>query len=255
MKQLLSVILSILFAGAVFLGIASCTHAHPDAKKERSDRQSCIPPEAAAEEDAGKTGPTDQVNTPVKQIWLTFDDGPTDSTTPKILDILKRENVKATFFVIGRQITKREKILRREADEGHTIGIHTYTHEYKKIYASADALLKDITLCKEAIRSVLPDFKTDLYRFPGGSFNVNKKLIAAVGNAGYRHFDWNASAEDAVDPNTPASVLYQNVLASARDKNNVILLMHDGVGYRETIQCLPDVIDYFRECGYIFSTL
>ena len=99
-----------------------------------------------------------------KRIWLTFDDGPTDSTTPKILDILENENVKATFFVVGRQIAGREKILLREAGEGHAIGIHTYTHEYNKIYASADALRKDIDLCSKAIRSVLPDFNTDLRR-------------------------------------------------------------------------------------------
>ena len=190
-----------------------------------------------------------------KRIWLTFDDGPTDSTTPKILDILENENVKATFFVVGRQIAGREKILLREAGEGHAIGIHTYTHEYNKIYASADALRKDIDLCSKAIRSVLPDFNSDLYRFPGGSYNVKHELIAAVENAGYRHFDWNASAEDAVSPNTPASVLYQNVLDSAGSKSEVILLMHDGVGYKETIKCLPSVIKHFREKGFAFCTL
>ena len=156
--------------------------------------------------------------------------------------------------MIGSQITGREKILRREADGGHTIGIHTYSHEYKKIYASADALRKDIALCSEAIRSVLPDFCTDIYRFPGGSFNVKKELIAAVEQAGYRHYDWNASAEDAVSPNAPADELYRNVLASAGEKSDVILLMHDGVGYKGTVQCLPSVIGYFRKKGYLFCT-
>ena len=80
-------------------------------------------------------------------------------------------------------------------------------------------------------------------------------MVAAVENAGYRHYDWNASAEDAVRPDTPASVLYQNVLDSAASKNEVILLMHDGVGYKETIRCLPSVIKHFREKGFAFCTL
>ena len=244
MKFFFSLLLSILLACCLFPGCAQTK-----AEKDRDAAPDL--PETAEEISAD---PPDDGGTE-KRIWLTFDDGPTDSTTPKILDILENENVKATFFVFGRQIAGREKILLREAGEGHAIGIHTYTHEYNKIYASADALRKDIDLCSKAIRSVLPDFNSDLYRFPGGSYNVKHELIAAVENAGYRHFDWNASAEDAVSPNTPASVLYQNVLDSAGSKSEVILLMHDGVGYKETIKCLPSVIKHFREKGFAFCTL
>ena len=190
-----------------------------------------------------------------KRVAISFDAAWGNEDTQQLIDILAKHNVKATFFVVGRQIAGREKILLREAGEGHAIGIHTYTHEYNKIYASADALRKDIDLCSKAIRSVLPDFNTDLYRFPGGSYNVKKELVQVVEKAGYRHYDWNCSAEDAVSPNTPASVLYQNVLDSAGSKNEVILLMHDGVGYKETIKCLPSVIKHFREKGFAFCTL
>ena len=244
MKFFFSLLLSILLACCLFPGCAQT-------KAEKGRNAAPDLPETAEEISAD---PPDDGGTE-KRIWLTFDDGPTDSTTPKILDILENENVKATFFVVGRQIAGREKILLREAGEGHAIGIHTYTHEYNKIYASADALRKDIDLCSKAIRSVLPDFNTDLYRFPGGSYNVKKELVDAVEKAGYRHYDWNCSAEDAVSPNTPASVLYQNVLDSAGSKNEVILLMHDGVGYKETIKCLPSVIKHFREKGFAFCTL
>ena len=195
------------------------------------------------------------INTDLKRIYITFDDGPTDSTTPRVLDILREKDVKATFFVIGRQIKGREKILRREAEEGHMIGIHTYTHEYASIYASTDALLADIERCRAAIRKVLPKRTTDLYRFPGGSFGLKPALIDAVEQAGYRHFDWNASANDAVECNATASDLYQNVLSSSKGKSHIILLLHDGVGYKATIECLPAVIDHFRENGFIFCTL
>ena len=131
-----------------------------------------------------------------KEIFVTFDDGPTDSTTPKVLDVLQREKIPATFFVIGRQINGREKTLRRIAAEGHAIGIHSYSHQYKEIYQSADALLADIEKCRKAIRNVLPQYDRMLYRFPGGSF-LCPHLRDAVVHAGYRYFDWNASAGDA----------------------------------------------------------
>lgn len=224
--------------------------APPDQKKESnncasfSDQANMATQKTAASKESAQ-----------KKIYLTFDDGPTDSTTPKVLNILKEKHVKATFFVIGKQIGGREKILQREKKEGHAIGIHTYTHVYKKIYSSPTALLADIQRCKEAIKKVLPGFETTLYRFPGGSFNLKEALIKAVEEAGYRHYDWNASAEDAADPNTPADVLFNNAVTSAGRKNRVILLLHDGVGYRETIKCLPAIIDYFREKGYRFETL
>ena len=252
MKKLLIAILAALFACApALLGACHPVQHTPGEEKLREFQGE----RETAEQEENSDSRTIKEENISRRIWLTFDDGPTDSTTPAVLDILREKNVKATFFVIGRQINGREKILRREADEGHTIGIHTYSHEYKKIYATADSLLKDIALCNEAIRGVLPDFKTDLYRFPGGSYNVKRELIDAVEKAGFRHYDGNCSAEDAVCPNTPASVLYQNVLDSAGEKSKVILLMHDGVGYKETIKCLPSVIEYFREKEFAFCTL
>ena len=252
---MLSVCLSLLLAAFCLLGIAACNFQGGKNTAETKSGSTADATENAERNTADEHIPNESEGARHKQIWLTFDDGPTDSTTPKILDILKKENVRATFFVVGRQIFNREKILRREAAEGHAIGIHTYTHEYKKIYASAGTLLKDIALCREAIRSVLPDFETALYRFPGGSYSVKKELIDAVEKEGFRYYDWNCSAEDAVCPNTPASVLYKNVVSSAGEKTDVILLMHDGVGYTETIKCLPSVIKHFRERGFAFCTL
>lgn len=187
------------------------------------------------------------------EIYLTFDDGPTDSTTPKILDVLKKENVRATFFVVGRQIKGREKILKRTAEEGHSIGIHTYSHRYDEIYADKAALLKDIEKCRGAIKKVLPDYNKNLYRFPGGSF-LCPSLREAVTRAGYRYYDWNASAGDAEGRYT-AKQLFENAIRTSEGKTPVILLMHDGVGYKNTVRALPEIIRRFKNEGYVFKTL
>lgn len=190
-----------------------------------------------------------------KEIYLTFDDGPTDSTTPHVLDALQRENVKATFFVIGRQIAGREEIVRRTAREGHAIGIHSQTHEYGAIYASPDALLRDIRACVRSIKKVLPDFDGRLYRYPGGSFSVPEALRDAVKAAGWEAHDWNASAEDAVQKNATARELFQNAVKTAEGKARVVLLLHDGVNYKETVKALPAIIQHFKKEKYSFKTL
>lgn len=210
------------------------------------------PPLSAASSCINEPHPSD---TEIKTICLTFDDGPTDSTTPKILDILRKENIPATFFVIGRQISSRKEILQRTFDDGHAIGIHTYSHEYKQIYASTSALLGDIRRCQKSILEVLPEWNSDLYRFPGGEAGLSDTLISAVKNAGFRICSWNASVEDAVSPNASAEDLYNNAVRSAGEKNHVVLLLHDGVGYRETIRALPKIIEYFRSKGYTFQSL
>lgn len=210
------------------------------------------PPLSAASSCINEPHPSDAE---IKTICLTFDDGPTDSTTPKILDILRKEDIPATFFVIGRQISRRKEILQRTFDDGHAIGIHTYSHEYKQIYASSSALLGDIRRCQKSIREILPEWNSDLYRFPGGEAGLSESLVSAVKNAGYRICSWNASVEDAVSPNASAEDLYNNAVRSAGEKNHVILLLHDGVGYRETVRALPKIIDYFRGKGYTFQHL
>ncbi len=188
-----------------------------------------------------------------KIIYLTFDDGPTDSTTPKILDILKENDVKATFFVIGRQIQTRKEILRRTLAEGHSIGVHSYSHEYSEIYRSPHALLKDIEQCRSAIISVVPSWKGNIYRFPGGEGGLSQELGNAVRNAGYRVCGWNASTEDAISPNATADELFENALRTAGERKKIILLMHDGVGYKETVRCLPKLIRHYKNAGYTFE--
>ncbi len=214
--------------------------------KEISAAAGCAGEESLAAAADGEGGAT---------VFLTFDDGPTDSTTPRVLDILRQKRVHATFFVIGRQIRGREDILRRTAAEGHTVGIHSHTHVYREIYASPAALLADIGRCRAAIRAVLPHFAGRLYRFPGGAYGLDGALVAAVKEAGYLPCGWNASAGDAEPPPKSADELLQNALATAAGKERAVLLLHDGVHYEQTVRCLPALIDEFRARGYRFGVL
>ena len=115
------------------------------------------------------------------------------------------------------------------------------------------ALLKDIEKCRGAIKKVLPDYNKNLYRFPGGSF-LCPSLREAVTRAGYRYYDWNASAGDAEGRYT-AKQLFENAIRTSEGKTPVILLMHDGVGYKNTVRALPEIIRRFKNEGYVFKTL
>jgi len=131
-----------------------------------------------------------------KSIYLTFDDGPSDRVTPKILDVLKEEGVKATFFIVGKSAETRRYIVKREYEEGHCVAVHSYSHEYGDIYSSPKELMSDIDKCNKLIYEVTGEYST-VYRFPGGSFTVGENFIAEVISKGMRYVDWNASTRDA----------------------------------------------------------
>lgn len=192
--------------------------------------------------------------TPLKTVCLTFDDGPTDSTTPFILNTLRDAQVKATFFIIGRQAKIRPELTRRIVREGHTIGVHSYTHEYEKIYRSKTALLHDIEECRQTIFEIT-GIATSVYRFPGGSFSLRKELIECVTTAGYTYYDWTASCRDAELPYATPQELLTYTKNSSKGQNKIILLCHDFAKHRSMIQALPEIIDYYKEKGYRFGTL
>lgn len=189
-----------------------------------------------------------------KIIYLTFDDGPSDRVTPKILDVLKKENVPATFFVVGVQAEKRRDVLKRIYDEGHSIGVHSYSHRYNEIYSSASVLLKDIEKCNEVICSVTGSF-TDLYRFPGGSFSVAPELKEAVKSQGYRCVDWNASFRDSELRDMTAGKLYTAALNTVSNPDRIVMLAHDTTDKSATVEALKEVIRHFKKQGYKFGKL
>lgn len=187
-------------------------------------------------------------------VYLTFDDGPSDRVTPCILDTLKDEGVKATFFIVGKSAKGREGIVRRAFDEGHAIGVHSFSHEYSKIYGSPAALAEDMERCNDVIESITGK-RSGLYRFPGGSYGRAEGLTAAVRAAGYEFFDWNASCMDAELPHPDPASLADAAKTTAAGKRQVILLCHDSTDKIATAAALKDIIRHFRGGGYTFDTL
>lgn len=187
-----------------------------------------------------------------KRAYLTFDDGPSDQTG-EILDILKEYDVKATFFVIGRN-ERYYPMYKRIVEEGHTLAIHSYSHEYSTIYASYDNFVNDV----EELRKLLYDVTgvdCRYYRFPGGSSNrvtqvpVND-LIDYLDSAGLTYFDWNALNNDAVITGQTPDQLVKNILKDALNYDDTIILMHDLDCCHETVESLPSLIEQLEEHGY-----
>ncbi len=191
-----------------------------------------------------------------KVVFLTFDDGPSYNTK-KILDILNRFNARATFFVTGTN-PDYFHLIREAHEQGHTIGMHTYTHDYAEIYASMTQYYKDLDrisdLCREQIGYV-PKY----IRFPGGSSNtiskryrpgIMKKLVKDVVARGYQFYDWNASSGDG-EGTIPSSDIIKNSTSSKA--NNIVLLCHDSIGKETTVEALPSIIRYYQKRGYTFA--
>ncbi len=194
-------------------------------------------------------------------IYLTFDDGPSANITPKILDILKRKGVKATFFIVNYN-EDTEYLVKRIVSEGHSIGIHGYSHDYSKIYVSEDAFINNIEVLKNKIKNST-GVDTKIMRFPGGSSNtVSKKycqgimtnLAKTLNDKGYRYFDWNVSSEDAGGAYTSTEVYNNVVNYLSRERINVVL-MHDATDKVWTLNALENVIDYGLSHGYKFSNI
>lgn len=183
-----------------------------------------------------------------KTMYLTFDDGPSEDNTGIVLDILKERGVKATFFVVGENVEKHPEMARRIVREGHTLGIHCYSHDYKEIYKSTESYLADFQKAYDVVYETT-GVKVELFRFPGGSINSHNKkvyqeIIQKMTEQGFIYFDWNASLEDAVKQSTPEE-LVQNALDSALGRKKVVMLGHDII--YNTTQCLGNLIDSLPE--------
>ena len=193
-----------------------------------------------------------------KVAYLTFDDGPS-SNTFEILDILEEMNVRATFFIVGSAITReREDALKRMINEGHTIGIHTYSHICNKIYCSVERFLDDYNTVNQQIYDITGK-RTNIYRFPWGSNNGYSKgikdvLIEEMNRRGFACYDWNVDSNDSVGRPTAYSIR-RNVEKDIGAHDYPIILMHDSDIHKLTVQTLPGIIDMIRNKGYDFDTL
>jgi peptidoglycan/xylan/chitin deacetylase (PgdA/CDA1 family) len=216
-----------------------------------------------------ESGNTNVVNRTVKvikivkvegsTIYLTFDDGPSTEITPMILDILKEENVKATFFVLNKGDST-NYLLQRIVNEGHTIALHGSSHDYYSVYSSVDAYINDITGIRNKVKDVT-GVDTRIMRFVGGSSNTVSKfnpgimtvLTKEMTDRGYRYYDWNVSSQDTGDISSDA--VYNNVIKGLGTKATYIVLMHDYAGNYKTADALRRIIEYGKTHGYSFSTI
>ena len=190
-------------------------------------------------------------------IYLTFDDGPRMGTTNVILDILKEENVKATFFVT---MKGPDELIKREYDEGHTVALHSASHDYSYIYSSVDNYFNDLKIVHDRVLNIT-GYDSRIIRFPGGSSNTISRryqngimsyLTKEVLNRSYRYFDWNISSGDAGETTDSHEVVKNVTTKLSHDKVNVIL-MHDIKSY--TRDALKEIIEYGKNNGYTFDKL
>jgi len=192
-------------------------------------------------------------------IYLTFDDGPSNSTV-QVLDILKKYNVKATFFVINTD-SKYDYLIKRAHNEGHTVAIHGYSHNYKTIYSSVDAFMNNINKMNSKIKK-LTGQESKILRFPGGSSNTvsknySKGIMTTLTNKvledGYVYFDWNVGSSDT--SNISSTKIYNNVIKGlSKDKINIVLL-HDYANHTTTVNALANIINYGLKNGYTFERI
>ena len=195
-----------------------------------------------------------------KTVYLTFDDGPSENTQ-KVLDILDQYGIKATFFVTGIN-TGYAPMIKECYARGHTIGLHTYSHEYGQVYASSDAYWNDLAQVGELVREQI-GYVPCFIRFPGGSSNmisadytpgIMSELSQTVLAAGYQYYDWDASCGDGA-VHTADELVEATYWDTQYVGNSVVFLMHDGAGKATTVEALPRIIEYFQGLGYAFAPL
>ncbi len=181
-----------------------------------------------------------------RKVYLTFDDGPS-IYTQDILDILARYEVKATFFVLGKESDADKDALKRIVEEGHTLGIHSYSHKYSEIYASVENYAADFEKLQNYLYEVTGKMST-VCRFPGGSSNsvsdVSMEECAKyLAENGVQYYDWNISSEDATGANRPVEQLVENSTANLEKYSTAIILFHDAADKRTTVEALPIIIE------------
>lgn len=203
-----------------------------------------------------------------KITYLTFDDGPSTEVTEQILQILKVNNVKATFFVLGSNVEKSDKqkeLLKEMVSEGHAIGNHGYCHDYRILYpgriADVTAFMNDIKKSEDVMKSVLgDDFSTKVIRLPGGHMSWDtKSLDPVLEQEGYSYIDWNTLNGDAESNGRTTEQLISRLKGSIGNLSGnddvLVILMHDTNAKETTAQSLQETINYLKSLGYEFRTL
>ena len=204
----------------------------------QEDSSSAEASEPVAEESSGQEE--------IHKVYLTFDDGPSIYTND-ILDILDSYNVKATFFVVGKEGTNAEEALQRIVDEGHTLGMHSYSHKYKELYESMDSFTQDFARIRDYIYQATGE-ESVCYRFPGGSSNTVSEIdmhdfIDYLDSQGVEYYDWNVSSGDGGSMKLSTDTLLENCTKDIDTRDTSIILLHDSAEKPTTVEALPDIIE------------
>ena len=190
-----------------------------------------------------------------KEIYLTFDDGPAGKITENVLDILKNENIHATFFLIGDQIQNQEDLVKRIYEEGHSIGLHSMSHKKNNLYSSNEQFLKEMLETQELINSII-GIKPNIIRFPFGcnnnTYHLCQSMIDLLHKNNLKIYDWNVDSGDGANHSATPSTFIKN---SKSDKDKVILLMHCGYISKNSVKALPQIIKNYKDKGYQFKVI
>lgn len=201
-----------------------------------------------------------------KVVFLTYDDGPSRTNTPKILDTLDKHNVKATFFVTGKTLEDggetAKELVTRAYNSGHSLANHSYSHDYKILYPNRtldfETFKNDFAKTDKILEDVLQtSFKTKVWRCPGGlmSWKGMEPLKDYAKSQGIGLIDWNALNKDAEGKKKNADELFQEAVKTSQGKDMIVLLMHDTYGKEETAKYTDRIIQYYKDNGYVFKTL
>ena len=226
----------------------SANESYDAVREEAEDRTVVSRLEAAPVSAVGESGTSeaDISDEECRKVYLTFDDGPS-RYTDDILDILAQYNVKATFFVVGKTDESSLAAYQRIVEEGHTLGMHSYSHKYDEIYQSVETYAQDLGRLQEFLYETT-GVLSRYVRFPGGSSNkvstvAIRDLIVYLEEQGIRYYDWNISSGDAAHGYVSAETIKENILPNVEKHDTVIILMHDAADKETTVEALPAVIE------------
>lgn len=194
-----------------------------------------------------------------REVFLTFDDGPSRNNTPKIVQILKSNDIKGTFFIVGRNAEQNPDVIRLLHDSGMCIIAHSHTHNYS-IYKDTNKYLADLDKCNEVIRNITNREPLPFTRLPGGSDNTvgsraeMEKIRKAIIDKEISYIDWNVTSTDAAEVTVAMSQIKESVISKCKYTNFAVILMHDSAVKTTTVEALPYIIKYLKEQGYVFRT-
>ncbi|MEC0105492.1 polysaccharide deacetylase family protein [Paenibacillus taichungensis] len=189
-----------------------------------------------------------------KVVYLSFDDGPGNHTR-EVLDILRKEQVLATFFVLGEQAERYPEMIRVVVEDGHALGNHTFNHNYEQLYSDFKVFWKQIKQTESVVERIT-GFRPNLVRAPGGTYgHFDKSYFDLLKLGGYTVMDWNVDSGDSKRKGVPAKEILRNATKVPAGAHSVIVLMHDGGAHAETVKALPGIIKYYRDQGFRFDTM